>query len=65
MRELLEAYLYEHHLESQPQVQSYSIDGNICTYAFNTEYNSNEIEYEVSVWQLLEFLFDRKKDKTL
>lgn len=65
MHKLLEAYLYEHHLESQPQVRSYSIDGNICTYAFTTEYNSTEIEYEVSVWQLLEFLFDRQKDRAI
>ena len=59
MYKLLENYLNEIMNVSNPRVQSFNIEGNICIYVWIGEYNNDYIKSEVDIWTLLEFTYSK------
>ena len=55
MYKLLENYLNEIMFVSNPRVQSYNTEGNVCIYVWIGEYDNDYTKSEIDIWTLLEF----------
>ena len=59
MYKLLGNYLNEIMFVSNPRVQSYNIEGNICIYVWIGEYDNDYTKSEIDIWTLLEFTYSK------
>ena len=59
MYKLLENYLNEIMFVSNPRVQSYNIEGNVCIYVWIGEYDNDYTKSEIDIWTLLEFTYSK------
>lgn len=59
MYELLKNYLSEVLLVSNPKVQSFQTQGNICIFVWIGEYNNDYTKSEIDIWSLLDFIYSK------
>lgn len=59
MYKLLENYLNEIMLVSNPIVQSFNTEGNICIYVWIGEYDNDYTQSEINIWDLLDFTYSK------
>ena len=62
MEQLLKDYISEIFLQSKPIVTFYNFGVNVIDFTYTHEYNSgDDIKEQVSIWHLLEFVYDKTK----
>lgn len=59
MYELLKNYLSEVLLVSNPKVQSFQTQGNICIFVWIGEYDNDYTKSEIDIWSLLDFIYSK------
>ena len=62
MKELLEDYLAQALYIYQPRVIFYNLGTNVIDFTYRNGYNNrDDVREQVSIWNLLKFVFDKTK----